>query len=105
MGTVFVLSLIIELDFNAALYQVLGGGLLIGAIFMATDYVTTPINRLGKMVFALGCGILTVIFRFLSGMPEGVSYAILIMNIISPYIEKLCTLKPLGKAGKKIEEK
>ena len=105
VGTVFVLSLIIKLDFNAALYQVLGGGLLIGAIFMATDYVTTPINKLGKMVFALGCGILTVIFRFLSSLPEGVSYAILIMNILSPYIEKLCTLKPLGKAGVTNEKK
>lgn len=105
VGSVFILSLIIKLDFNAALYEVLGGGLLIGAIFMATDYVTTPINRLGKMVFALGCGILTVVFRFLSSLPEGVSYAILIMNILSPYIEKLCTKTPLGKEGKKNEEK
>lgn len=105
VGSVFILSLIIKLDFNVALYEVLGGGLLIGAIFMATDYVTTPINRLGKMVFALGCGILTVLFRFLSSLPEGVSYAILIMNILSPYIEKLCTKTPLGKEGKKNEEK
>ena len=99
-GSVFVLALIIEGSFNLALYQLLGGGLLIGAIFMATDYVTSPINRLGKMVFALGCGILTVVFRFFSSMPEGVSYAILIMNILSPYIEKLTTKKPLGKGGR-----
>ncbi len=105
VGTVFVLSLIIKFDLHTALYQVLGGGLLIGAIFMATDYVTTPINRLGKMIFALGCGILTVLFRFLSSLPEGVSYAILIMNILTPYIEKLCTKTPLGKEGKKNEEK
>ena len=105
IGTVFILSLIIEQSFTSALYQVLGGGLLIGAIFMATDYVTTPINKLGKMVFALGCGILTVIIRFYSSYPEGVSFAILIMNILSPYIEKLCTAKPLGKAGIKNEKK
>ncbi|MBR2651204.1 MAG: RnfABCDGE type electron transport complex subunit D [Clostridia bacterium] len=101
IGTVFLLSLIIELDFTAALYQVLGGGLLIGAIFMATDYTTSPINKRGKMVFALGCGLFTVLFRYCSKMPEGVSYAILIMNILSPYIEKLCTKAPLGKEGKK----
>lgn len=100
IGTVFVLALIIKGDLNVALYEVLGGGLVLGAVFMATDYVTSPINRLGKMVFALGCGILTVIFRFYSSMPEGVSYAILIMNILSPYIEKLCMQKPLGKAAK-----
>lgn len=99
-GSVFLISLLVELDFTMALYQLLGGGLLFGAIFMATDYVTSPINRLGKMVFALGCGILTVVFRYLSTMPEGVSYAILIMNILSPYIEKLCTRKPLGKGGR-----
>lgn len=102
VGSVFVLSLILE-NFNveAALYQVLGGGLLIGAIFMATDYVTSPITKRGKAVFALGCGILTIVFRYFSSLPEGVSYAILLMNILSPYIEKLCARRPLGKAGKK----
>ena len=83
-----------------ALYQVLGGGLIIGAIFMATDYSTSPTNTLGKVVFALGCGVLTVILRVLSNLPEGVSYAILMMNIISPYIEKLCATAPFGKVGK-----
>lgn len=101
IGTVFIVSLIIELDFTMALYQVLGGGLLIGAIFMATDYTTSPINKRGKMVFALGCGLFTVLFRYCSKLPEGVSYAILIMNILSPYIEKLCASKPLGKEGQK----
>ncbi len=101
VGTVFVLSLLLEsFNFETALYQVLGGGLLIGAIFMATDYVTSPINKLGKMVFALGCGVLTIVFRYFSSLPEGVSYAILLMNILSPYVEKFCTRKPFGKAGK-----
>ena len=101
VGTVFVLSLLLEsFNFETALYQVLGGGLLIGAIFMATDYVTSPINKLGKMVFALGCGVLTIVFRYFSSLPEGVSYAILLMNILSPYVEKFCTRNPFGKAGK-----
>ena len=103
VATVFVLSLIIKQDLTEALYQVLGGGLLLGAIFMATDYVTSPINKVGKMVFAFGCGLLTVLIRFFGKLPEGVSYAILVMNIISPYIEKWCAKTPLGKAGKKNE--
>lgn len=101
IGTTFIASLILEsFSLELALYQLLGGGLLFGAIFMATDYVTSPINKLGKIVFAFGCAVFTVIFRFFSSMPEGVSYAILIMNILSPYIEKLTAAKPLGKAGK-----
>lgn len=105
VGTVFVLSLIITNDPVIALYQILGGGLVLGAIFMATDYSTTPTNTLGKAVFALGCGIITVIIRFLGSYPEGVSFAILMMNILSPYIEKWCARKPFGKVGKKNEEK
>ncbi len=104
VGTVFLLSLIKLGDFTLALYEVLGGGLLIGAVFMATDYVTTPINKYGKMVFAFGCGLLTFLLRFWSANPEGVSYAILIMNLLSPYIEKLCTRRPLGKGGKQNEK-
>ena len=99
IGTVFVLSLLIQQDLTLALYEVLGGGLLIGAIFMATDYSTTPINKIGKMVFAFGCGIITVLIRFWGSYPEGVSFAILLMNILSPYLEKWCSKKPLGKVG------
>ena len=102
VGSVFVMSLLLEsFNLETALYQVLGGGLLIGAFFMATDYVTSPINKLGKMVFAFGCAVFTIIFRYFSSLPEGVSYAILIMNILSPYIEKLTERKPLGKVGNK----
>ena len=100
VATVFVLSLAIKQDVTIALYEVLGGGLIIAAFFMITDYVTTPINKLGKMIFALGCGIITVLIRFWGSYPEGVSFAILLMNILSPYIEKLCTKKPLGKGVK-----
>ena len=100
IATVFVLSLIIKQDLTLALYEVLGGGLLLAAFFMATDYSTTPINKYGKMVFAFGCGLITVLIRFWGAYPEGVSFAILLMNILSPYIEKLCTSKPFGKVGK-----
>ena len=99
IATVFVLSLALSGDFTVALYEVLGGGLIIAAFFMITDYVSTPINPVGKMVFALGCGIITVLIRFWGSYPEGVSFAILFMNILSPYIEKWCARKPLGKGG------
>ncbi|MBR4836718.1 MAG: RnfABCDGE type electron transport complex subunit D [Clostridia bacterium] len=99
IGTVFVISLIAKGSFELALYEVLGGGLLLGAIFMATDYSTTPINKYGKMVFALGCGLITCLIRFLGAYSEGVSFAILLMNILSPYIEKLCATKPFRKVG------
>ena len=101
IGTVFVLSLLIKQDITLALYEILGGGLVLAAFFMITDYVTTPINKSGKLIFALGCGIITVLIRFWGSYPEGVSFAILLMNIVSPYIEKLCTPKPFGKVGKK----
>lgn len=99
VATVFVLSLIADNSFFVATYQVLSGGLLFGAVFMATDYVTTPINRLGKIVFAVGCGLITFLIRTYGAYPEGVSFAILLMNILSPYIEKWTAKRPLG--GKK----
>lgn len=100
VGVTFLLSLALSGSATVALYHVLGGGLLLAAIFMATDYVTTPINRWGKVVFALGVALITVVIRFFGSLPEGVSYAILLMNILSPYIEKLCARKPLGAGGK-----
>lgn len=102
VATVFLLTLAIKQDVNLAMYQMLSGGLLFGAVFMATDYVTTPLNTLGKMVFALGCGIITVLIRLFGSYPGGVTFAILLMNIISPYIEKLTMKKPFG--GKKNEK-
>lgn len=100
IGTVFLLSLAIKQDIMLALYEILGGGLIIAAFFMITDYVSTPINEGGKMVFAFGCGIITVLIRFWGAYPEGVSFAILLMNIVSPYIERMCVRKPFGKVGK-----
>ena len=100
VGTVFVLSLIFDNSFSIALYNILAGGLIFGAVFMATDYVTTPITRSGKMIFAFGCGLITFLIRKFGSFPEGVSYAILFMNVLSPYIEKWTTKRPLGGAKK-----
>ena len=96
IGTVFVCSLIASGDVEYALYQILGGGLFLGAIFMATDYVTCPITTKGKVVFALGCGLITFIIRYYCAYPEGVSFSILIMNLLVPYIEIFTGNKPLG---------
>lgn len=70
------------------LYHVLGGGLLLGAVFMATDYVTNPITPKGIVIYAIGCGVLTTLFRLYGNMPEGVSFAIILMNIITPLIDR-----------------
>ena len=96
IGTVFVCSLIASGDVEYALYQILGGGLFLGAIFMATDYVTCPITTKGRVVFALGCGLITFIIRYFCAYPEGVSFSILIMNLLVPYIERFTGNKPLG---------
>lgn len=78
------------------LYQLLSGGLMLGAIFMATDYVTTPITSAGKVVFGIGCGVLTYLIRTFGGYPEGVSFAILLMNLLTPYIDRFTPTKPFG---------
>ena len=82
-------------------YQLLSGGLLLGAIFMATDYTTSPISFKGKIVFAIGCGLITSLIRFYGNLPEGVSFAIVIMNIFVPHIEKLTAPKPFGTVKEK----
>ena len=96
VGTVFVLYLVFTGSFQMALAESLAGGLFLGAIFMATDYVTSPITLKGKMVFALGCGLVTFIIRYFCAYPEGVSFYILAMNILTPYIEKFTANTPLG---------
>ena len=102
VGSTFVLSLLFGgFNLTASLYHVLGGGLLIGAIFMATDYVTSPITKWGKVIFAFGCALFTVIIRVFGSLPEGVSYAILLMNILSTPIEILTAPKALGAAKAK----
>ncbi|MBQ6823678.1 MAG: RnfABCDGE type electron transport complex subunit D [Clostridia bacterium] len=99
IGTVFLLTLAVKGDVTVALAYVLAGGLLLGAIFMATDYVTSPATPAGKLIFGVGAGIITVLIRLWGNYPEGVSFAILLMNILNPFIEKWTTRKVFG--GKK----
>ena len=97
VGSVFVLSFLMEgFDVMRALALILSGGLLIGAIFMATDYVTSPPTAAGKIIFGVGAGLLTFLIRYFGVYPEGVSFAILFMNILDPYIEKLTAHKVFG---------
>ncbi len=97
IGTVAVLSLIAGGgDFEYVLYQLLSGGLLLGAFFMATDYSTTPLTAKGKLIFGVGCGLVTFLIRQFGSLPEGVSYSILFMNILTPYIDKISVPRPLG---------
>lgn len=93
IGTVAVASLIAGADLKLAIF---GGGLMLGAIFMATDYVTTPTTNLGKLIFGVGCGLITFVIRQFASLPEGVSYAILLMNILTPHINRLTLSKPFG---------
>ena len=95
VGTVFVLSLVLGQD---ALRQVLSGGLLLGAFFMATDYVTAPQTYWGRALFGIGAGLLTCLIRFYGSYAEGVSFAILFMNILTPYLSRWTQSKPLGGA-------
>lgn len=101
-ATVFVLSLLVAPEgytaIDYATYQLLSGGLMIGAIFMATDYVTSPTTSWGKVIFALGCGIITFAIRIWGSYPEGVSFSILFMNILTPFINKVTATKPFGGA-------
>ena len=99
VGSVFVLSLFFEgFDVASATVLILSGGLLLGAIFMATDYVTSPATAWGKVIFGVGAGIITVLIRYFGVYPEGVSFAILFMNILCPYIEKWTARKVFGGA-------
>ena len=95
VATVFVFSALLGAD---PVYQILSGGLMLGAIFMATDYATTPSNKTGRVIFGIGAGLLTVIIRMFGSYPEGVSFAILLMNILTPHIENLTESKPVGGA-------
>ena len=88
------------MDVSYTLAQVCGGGLIFGAFFMATDYVTSPITPKGQIVFGVLLGILTGVFRLWGGSPEGVSYAIIIANIMVPLIEKVTLPKAFGKEGR-----
>ncbi len=106
MGTVAVLALIFPmgndpLQWTAA--QLCGGGVMLGAIFMATDYVTSPVTHLGQILFGIGCGALTIVIRYLGGYNEGVSYAILVMNCCVVLLDRIGRPKKFG-FPKKVKE-
>ena len=97
IATVFVLSLIgYGFDFSFALNQILAGGLFLGAIFMATDYVSTPVTNSGRALFGIGCGIITFVIRKFCAYPEGVSISILCMNLLVPFLDRITATVPLG---------
>ena len=86
---------------NYIVAELCGGGIMLGAWFMATDYVTAPITKTGQIVYGIVLGILTGIFRLFGGSAEGVSYAIIIGNLLVPLIERVTLPKPFGKGGEK----
>ena len=105
IGTVAVLTVLFpqgnaNLPWMAA--QLFSGGLFLGAIFMATDYVTSPLTRMGQIVFGIGCGVLTVVIRYFGGYPEGVSYAILIMNCCVVLLDRIGRPKKFGAPKKEV---
>ena len=93
IGTVGLVCFLFKRD---PLFNIMAGGLILGAFFMATDMVTSPLTRSGKLIFGVGCGFLTVLIRFKGGFPEGVCYSILIMNMLTPIIDKITELKVFG---------
>ncbi len=99
IGTAFIFAYLVNgFSLSAGLYQILSGSLFIGAFFMATDYVTSPSTTKGKVIFGIGAGLITMLIRFWGVYPEGVSFAILFMNILNPYIDKCSKRKLFGRA-------
>lgn len=93
IATVFVMSLIMGQD---PIFHVLAGGLMLGAFFMATDYVTSPLTTMGRIIFAVGAGVLVMLIRRFGNMPEGVNYSILLMNAFTPLIDRYTRPRPYG---------
>ena len=97
LATAAVFSALLGRD---PLFDLLSGGLMLGAFFMATDYTTSPLYFWGRVVFAFGCGVLTIIIREFGSLPEGVSYSIILMNILTPLIERYIKPRPFGSLPK-----
>ena len=108
MGTVAVLAFLFPMGNDRITWmaaQLFGGGLMLGAIFMATDYVTSPITKLGQVVYGIGCGILTIVIRYFGGYNEGVSYAILIMNCCVVLLDRIGRPTKFGAPKKEAAKK
>lgn len=93
IGSVFVFALLFGQN---PVYAILSGGVMIGAFFMATDYVTCPVTNLGRIIFGVGIGFFTMLIRCFCNYPEGMSFAIVLMNILTPHIDRLTVTKPFG---------
>ncbi|MBP2024735.1 RnfABCDGE type electron transport complex subunit D [Peptoniphilus stercorisuis] len=93
-----IMLFVLKVPANIIPYEIFGGGLFLGAFFMATDYSTSPMNNKGKIIFAIGCGVLTAIIRVKGSLPEGVSYSICLMNVATPLIDKLTKTQAYGEA-------
>jgi electron transport complex protein RnfD len=108
IGTVAILSLLFPMGNDPLLwcgYQLCSGGLMLGAIFMATDYVTSPITKLGQIIYGIGCGVLTILIRYFGGYNEGVSYAILIMNCCVVLLDRIGRPAKFGAPKKEAVKK
>lgn len=97
LGTTFIMLVLLGVEAEFLPYHMLGGGLILGAFYMATDYASSPVTPLGRIIFGIGAGILTALIRVNGGYPEGVSYSILLMNVATPLIEKFTRPKVFGE--------
>lgn len=101
IATVFILTLILGgFNFNFALYELFAGGLMLGGFFMLTDYTTSPMTTKGQIIYAVLAGILTTVIRLFGGYPEGVSYSILLVNVMTPLIDKYVKDRVFGEVAK-----
>ncbi|MGL6107627.1 RnfABCDGE type electron transport complex subunit D [Romboutsia sp.] len=101
IGTVFILTFILGgFNLNFAIYEVMAGGLMIGAFFMLTDYTTSPMTQKGQIIYAVLAGVIATVIRMYGGYPEGVSYSILLVNVVTPLIDKYVKDKVFGEVAK-----
>lgn len=97
LGSTAIFSLLVSGNATFTLYQMMAGGLMLGAFFMATDYVTSPVTAWGRVLYGIGCGVITCVIRFYGAYPEGTTYAILLMNVATPLIEKITAPRVFGR--------
>ena len=101
IGTVIVLALVLPGSHLTPWFHVFSGGIILGAFFMATDYVTSPVTAKGRIIFGIGCGVITMLIRLYGGYPEGCSYSILLMNVATPFIDRLTKPRLFGALRKR----
>ncbi|WP_369813260.1 RnfABCDGE type electron transport complex subunit D [Caloranaerobacter sp. TR13] len=97
IGTVAVMMLIFDGGLTSMIYHIFAGGLMLGAFFMATDYASSPVTPKGQIIFGIGCGVITSVIRLYGGYPEGVSYSILLMNVVAPLLDKYTSPRVFGE--------